>query len=59
LSKEKFRKVYALLPESEHKLTIVTIDDRKISWEEANREIMKDSDLGKTIQKKLEDLKII
>ncbi|HLC39469.1 MAG TPA: hypothetical protein VJJ76_01155 [archaeon] len=59
MSLDKFRKVYSLLPDSEKKLTIIVIDNQKYSWEEAYNEIVKNSDIGKTIQKKLEKLNII
>jgi len=59
MSLDKFRKVYSLLPDSEKKLTIIVIDNQKYTWEEAYNEIVKNSDIGKTIQKKLEKLNII
>lgn len=59
MSLERFRKVYALLPESEKKLTIIVIGEQKITWEQAHEEITKNSPLGNGIQQKLEKLEII
>ena len=59
MSLERFIKVYASLPLEERKLTIVIIDDQPISWIRAHEEIKKDTELGKKIQKKLEEEDII
>jgi len=59
MSLDRFRKVYSLLPDSEKKLTIILINDGKYTWEEAYSEIVKNTNVGKEIQKKLEKLKII
>ena len=59
MSLERFRKVYSLLPESEKKLAVITVDDKAITWEQAYTEIGKDTDIGKQIQEKLEKLNII
>ena len=56
---ERFRAVYSRLPEDEKKQVVVVLDEQKISWETAFREIAKNSDEGKRIQKKLEELDII
>jgi len=59
MSLERFRKVYALLPEAEKQLTVVVIDDKNINWDKAHEEITKNTPLGNDIQRKLEELKII
>ena len=59
MSLERFRKVYSLLPESEKKLAIITIEDKAVTWEQAYAEIAKDTHLGQQIQEKLEKLNII
>lgn len=59
MSLDGFRKVYSLLPESEKKLVIVVIDDKKYTWQESHDEIIKNTAVGNKIQKKLEKLRII
>ena len=60
MSLEKFRKVWSLLPEQERKLPIVVVNDEVITWEKAYEEIIiKKSELGKKIQKKMENLKLL
>lgn len=59
MSRERFRKVYSVLPEAERNLTVVAIDKKSITWKKAFDEIMKDTNLGKRIQKRLEQLKLI
>lgn len=56
---QKFRSVYSNIPEAEKRLTIVIIDDKKISWEKANKEIEKKTELGERIIDKLISLEII
>lgn len=59
MSKEKFLKVYANLPEPERKQVIAVIDDKTYSWNVAHNEISNDTPLGKKILKKLEALGIL
>jgi len=59
MSLDRFRKVYSLLPDREKNLIVIVIDNRKYAWEEAYSEIVKNTDIGKSIQKKLEKLNII
>lgn len=59
MSKEKFLKVYANLPEPERKQVIVIIDDKSYSWDVAYYEINNDTELGRRILKKIEDLGIL
>ena len=59
MSLERFRKVYSLLPESEKKLTVVVIDNEPITWDQAYNEIKTNTELGKKIQDKLEELELI
>ena len=56
---ERFEKVYFNVPEAEKKLIIVILDDKKITWEEAYREIKKNTPLGKAIMDKLIKQEII
>jgi len=55
----KFVKVYNNLPLGERNLACCVIDDEAISWKLAYEEIKKDTALGKTIQKKLENMNLI
>jgi len=59
MSLNKFRRIWALLPKEEQKLPILVIDDKEITWERAHKEIAKNTELGKKIQKKLEKLNLI
>lgn len=59
MSLEKFRKVFSLLPEAERKLIVVVIDNKLMTWEATYKEIKENTELGKKMQKKLEDLNII
>lgn len=59
MSKEIFLKVYANLPEPERHQVIVIINNKTYSWNVAYNEITNDTELGKKILKKLEDLRII
>jgi len=54
-----FMKVYASLPLPERELTVIVIDNKPISWNRSHIEIKNKTELGKQIQKKLEDLDII
>ena len=59
MSIERFRKVYSTLPEKEKDFPIVVVDNITFSWTDAFKEIQTNLELGKKIQKKLEELKII
>ncbi|MBS3171813.1 hypothetical protein J4449_04340 [Candidatus Woesearchaeota archaeon] len=59
MSKERFLKVYANLPEPERKQIIAIIDDKPYSWDIAYSEINDDTPLGKKILKKIEDLGLL
>ena len=59
MSKEKFLKVFANLPEPEREQVIAIIDNKTYSWNIAFNEISNDTELGKKIIKKLEALEIL
>ena len=59
MSKEKFLKVYANLPEPEKYQIIAIVDNKTYSWNIAYIEISDDTELGKKILKKIEDLGIL
>ena len=59
MSKEKFLKVFANLPEPEREQVIAIIDNKTYSWNIAFNEISNDTELGKKILKKLENLKLL
>lgn len=59
MSKEKFLKVYSNLPEPERKQIIAIIDDKTYTWDRAYDEINNNTELGKKILKKIEDLGIL
>lgn len=59
MSKEKFLKVYANLPEPERAQVIAIIDNKTYSWNIAYIEISNDTALGKKILKKMVDLGLI
>ena len=50
---EKFRRVFAKLPEAERKLPIIQIENNIYSWEDCYKQIIKNSELGGKIYKKL------
>lgn len=52
MSKDKFLKVYANLPEPEREQIIAIVNDRTYSWNVAFNEISGDTELGKLILKK-------
>jgi len=56
MSKEKFLRVYANLPEPERSQVIAIIDNKTYSWNLAYNEITNDTELGKKILKKIEIL---
>lgn len=59
MSKEKFFKVYANLPEPERYQIIAIVDGKTYSWNTAYNEISGDTPLGNKILKKIEALEII
>lgn len=59
MSKEKFLKVFANLPEPEREQVIAIIDNKTYSWNIAFNEISNDTELGKKILKKLENLGLL
>ena len=59
MSKEKFLKVFANLPEPEREQVIAIIDNKTYSWNIAYNEISNDTELGKKILKKLEALELL
>lgn len=59
MSKAKFLKVYANLPEPERHQVIVIIEGKTYSWNVAYNEITNDTELGKKILRKMEALEVI
>lgn len=59
MSKDKFLKVYANLPEPEREQVIAIVDQKTYSWNVAYAEISSNTELGKKILKKIEDLGIL
>jgi hypothetical protein len=59
MTKEKFLKAYANLPVPEREQIVVVIGDEPYSWSVAHKAILDDTDLGKKILKKLEELGIL
>ena len=59
MSKEKFLKIYSNLALNLRKEIVLVIDKEPITWNVAYLEIKNNTQLGKTILKKLEELKII
>ena len=59
MSKEKFLRAYANLPEPERTQIVVIIDEEPYSWYAARNEIINDTELSKKILKKLEALGIL
>lgn len=59
MSKEKFLKVYANLPVPEREQVIAIVDKKTYSWNVAFNEISNDTNLGRKILKKVEDLGLI
>jgi len=59
MSKEKFFKVFANLPEPEREQVIAIIDNKTYSWNIAYNEISNGTELGKKILKKLEALELL
>ncbi|MAF36390.1 hypothetical protein CL622_04700 [archaeon] len=59
MTKEKFLKVYANLPEPEREQVIAIIDNKTYSWNVAYTEISNVTELGKKILKKIEALGLL
>lgn len=59
MSKDKFFKAYTNLPDPEREQAIAVIDGKPYSWNIAYNEISEDTELGKKILKKMEDLEIL
>ncbi len=57
--KSRFLKVYAALPEPERFQVIAVLEGKTYAWNVAFSEIQNDTDLGKKILKKMEELKIL
>ncbi len=57
--KERFLKAYANVPENLRSEIIVTLNDKTYSWNSAYFEIKENTELGRKILKKLEELGII
>lgn len=59
MSKDRFLKVYANLPEPEREQIIAIVDNKTYSWNVAYSEITNDTELGKKILKKIEVMGIL
>ena len=59
MSKERFLKAYANLPEPERHQVIAIIDEKPYSWNVAYVEVSNDTELGRKILKKLERMNIL
>ena len=59
MSRDRFFRVYANLPEPEKSQVIAVVDDKTYSWNAAFNEISKDTELGEKILKKIEALGIL
>jgi hypothetical protein len=59
MSKDKFFKVYANLPEPEKEQVIALVDNKPYSWNVAYIEILNNTKLGEKILKKMETLGIL
>ena len=59
MSKEKFLKAYANLPEPERSQVIVIMDNKPHSWNAAYNEISNNTALGKKMLEKMEALGIL
>ncbi len=57
--KEKFLQAYANLPLATRHEIILILDGQPITWEVAYLEVKNDTETGKKILEKLEELKII
>ena len=59
MSREKFLKVYANLPEPERDQVIAIVDNKTYSWNAAYIEISNNTELGKKILKSIEAVGIL
>jgi len=59
MSREKFLKVYANLPEPERYQIIAIVDNKTYSWNAAYIEISNNTELGKKILKSIEAVGIL
>lgn len=59
MSRDAFFKTYSNLLDDVRKEIIVIIDNKTYSWDVAFIEIEKDTELGKRILKKLEEMELI
>ena len=59
MTRDKFLKIYANLPEPEREQVIAVIEGKTYSWNIANTEISQNTELGKKILKKMEALGIL
>jgi len=59
MSKEIFLKAYSNLPEPEREQIIAIVDNKTYSWTVAYKEITNNTELGKRILKKIEDMGIL
>ena len=59
MSKEKFLKAYANLPEPERSQVIVVMENKPYSWNAAYNEISNNTALGKKMLGKMEALGIL
>ena len=59
MSKEKFLKAYANLPEPERSQVIVVMENKPHSWNTAYNEISNNTALGKKMLEKMEALGIL
>lgn len=58
-SRERFLKAYANLPLAVRKEIILVLEGEPITWDVAYLEVKRETETGKKILKKLEELKII
>jgi len=59
MTKDRFMRVYANLPEDVRKEVIVVVDATPYSWNAAYAEVQKGTPLGKTIIEKLNAMGLI
>lgn len=59
MAKDVFIKIYSNLPEDVRKEIIVVVNEKPYTWNSAFLEIERDTQLGKNILKKLEDMELI
>ena len=58
-NKENFLKIYSSLPIGVRNEIVLVLDKKPITWDVAYIEVDQDTDLGKIILEKLENLKLI